>query len=220
MGGSNSLDNLIELEIHEHALAHYELYIKYGKIQDKIAWLALSGKTVEAELLRKKLALDSFRKWLQNPVNKKKWRDKISKTLTGRKLTVEHRKNISKSLTLSYKTGRKYHVKASLEFYRNNYYKNKFKMEEARRNSKKWRESVTNQTYRELKSKNTKGRNITWGNKIAEAKLDKKLYNSIEININGILFNSLSQASRYFKIPRWKIEKLTKKLGNSFTINI
>jgi hypothetical protein len=43
MNGSNDPENLIELSIQEHAEIHYQLYLKYGLEQDRIAWLGLSG---------------------------------------------------------------------------------------------------------------------------------------------------------------------------------
>ncbi len=53
MGGTNEISNLIELTIEEHAQAHKKLWEKYGYVQDKIAWLALSGQIgrEEARLL-------------------------------------------------------------------------------------------------------------------------------------------------------------------------
>ena len=42
-GGSNEKDNLVELTIEEHAEAHRLLYEQYGRWQDRVAWLSLSG---------------------------------------------------------------------------------------------------------------------------------------------------------------------------------
>jgi hypothetical protein len=42
-GGSNDKSNLIELTIEEHAEAHRVLYETYGRWQDRVAWLSLSG---------------------------------------------------------------------------------------------------------------------------------------------------------------------------------
>lgn len=42
-GGNDSPDNLVELSIEEHALAHRKLYEKYGRWQDRVAWLSLLG---------------------------------------------------------------------------------------------------------------------------------------------------------------------------------
>jgi len=42
-GGTNDPSNLIELTIEEHAEAHRLLYETYGRWQDRVAWLSLSG---------------------------------------------------------------------------------------------------------------------------------------------------------------------------------
>lgn len=42
-GGTNDDSNLIELTIEEHAEAHRILYETYGRWQDRVAWLSLSG---------------------------------------------------------------------------------------------------------------------------------------------------------------------------------
>ena len=68
MGGSDELSNLVELTVEEHADAHRLLYEQYGKLQDKIAWLMLSGKTDEAEELRIQLATDCVRAFVADPV--------------------------------------------------------------------------------------------------------------------------------------------------------
>ena len=48
-GGSNDPSNLIKLTIPEPAEAHRVLWETHGRIQDKVAWLMLSGKTNESE---------------------------------------------------------------------------------------------------------------------------------------------------------------------------
>ena len=49
MGGLDTPENLIELSIDEHAEAHRKLYERYGKWQDKVAWLSLSKQIDTAE---------------------------------------------------------------------------------------------------------------------------------------------------------------------------
>jgi hypothetical protein len=49
MGGSDDPSNLIELTVEEHANAHKELYEKYGRWQDHVAWKALSGQSTAVE---------------------------------------------------------------------------------------------------------------------------------------------------------------------------
>lgn len=51
-GGTNDPSNIIKLTIEEHAQAHKELYEKYGKWEDKCAWLALSKSITFAEATR------------------------------------------------------------------------------------------------------------------------------------------------------------------------
>lgn len=46
-GGSDDPSNLIKLTIEEHAEAHRLLWEKHGRLQDKMAWLGLSGLTDE-----------------------------------------------------------------------------------------------------------------------------------------------------------------------------
>src|ERR1019366_4601217 len=52
MGGSNDPSNLIELTIPQHAEAHKLLYVQYGKEEDRIAYLALSGQIGKEEVTR------------------------------------------------------------------------------------------------------------------------------------------------------------------------
>lgn len=107
MGGSDEPDNLIELTVEEHALAHKTLYETYGRIQDKIAWLMLSGRTTEGERLRKVLSKKGFHKFLNDPAKKMKWQLAISKTLTGRKHSKETVEKRTNSILIAYKEGRK-----------------------------------------------------------------------------------------------------------------
>lgn len=57
MGGTDDPSNLIELTVEEHAQAHLELYEKYGKREDYIAWKCLSGKIGKEELMFEKSRL-------------------------------------------------------------------------------------------------------------------------------------------------------------------
>ena len=52
MGGTDDPSNLVELTIEEHAAAHKKLYEQYGKEEDKIAYLALSGQASKPEVMR------------------------------------------------------------------------------------------------------------------------------------------------------------------------
>tara|TARA_R110000796_G_scaffold89024_3_gene192490 strand:- start:750 stop:1196 length:447 start_codon:yes stop_codon:yes gene_type:complete len=56
MGGTDDPSNLIELSIEEHAEAHKKLYEEYGKEEDEIAWLGLSGQIGKEEIIKKVLS--------------------------------------------------------------------------------------------------------------------------------------------------------------------
>lgn len=57
MGGGDESENLITLSIHDHALAHKELYELHGKHEDYIAWKALSGQFNNSDILLEKCKL-------------------------------------------------------------------------------------------------------------------------------------------------------------------
>jgi hypothetical protein len=86
-GGTNAPENLIELTVPEHAEAHRLLWEQHGKLQDKLAWLMLSGKTEEAEVCRIELC--------RTP----EARAKLSASLKGHIKSPEHCANLSKALT-------------------------------------------------------------------------------------------------------------------------
>lgn len=52
MGGTDDPSNLIEVTVEEHAELHKILWLENGKWQDKIAWLALSGRMGKEEIIR------------------------------------------------------------------------------------------------------------------------------------------------------------------------
>lgn len=57
MGGDDSKENLIELTIEEHALAHKKLYEACGKKEDYIAWKGLEGSIDIEELIQLQCSL-------------------------------------------------------------------------------------------------------------------------------------------------------------------
>lgn len=67
MGGSNDTTNIVELSIEEHAKAHKKLWIKYGKLEDYIAWKALSGSLGKDEFIKLRCSLGGK---IQGPKNK------------------------------------------------------------------------------------------------------------------------------------------------------
>ena len=50
-GGTDDESNLIELTIEQHAEAHRLLYEQYGRLEDKRAWLGLSGIMTKEEII-------------------------------------------------------------------------------------------------------------------------------------------------------------------------
>lgn len=52
MGGTDDSSNIIELTVEEHAEAHLKLFEEYGKEEDRIAWLTLSGQASKPEIMR------------------------------------------------------------------------------------------------------------------------------------------------------------------------
>lgn len=50
-GGSDDLENIVELTIEEHAKAHRKLFEQYGRIQDKVAYIGLLKLAPNAELM-------------------------------------------------------------------------------------------------------------------------------------------------------------------------
>ena len=101
MGGSNDLENLIELTVEEHAEAHKILYEKHGHWQDHIAWKALSGQINSDDIRREivkyvwtgKKHTETSRKKIKEARSKQIFTDetrkKMSKSLKGRKITWE-----------------------------------------------------------------------------------------------------------------------------------
>ena len=221
MGGSDEPENLIELTVEEHAEAHRQLFREYGKIQDKIAWKMLSGKTDESEALRKKFAKIKFQEFLNDPVKSKEWKDKISNSLKGRTNTKESNKKRTETLKKWHKQNKEFFLSTFTE-------ERKEKMKETipldamakgRKTSKKWKDAVTSEKFKKQHSEQMKGREITWGNEISAAKKGKPTKSTKAVTINGILYPSIAEASRKTGIKKHKIKTLMNKLGNVITIN-
>lgn len=92
MGGTDDPDNIIELTVEEHALAHLELYEKYGKKEDLCAYYMLSGKNKEPEFVQARASLGG----------KASYKKRISKGIDhlpffGSDLTDERKFEISSS---------------------------------------------------------------------------------------------------------------------------
>lgn len=65
-GGTNDESNIVFLTIEEHALAHKELFEKYGRWQDKIAWQMLSGMIGKEEAIHI-AQKNSDKSWIKTP---------------------------------------------------------------------------------------------------------------------------------------------------------
>lgn len=57
MGGTDDPSNIIELSIEDHAKAHKELYEKFGKQEDWLAWKCLEGSITKEELIFTKCSI-------------------------------------------------------------------------------------------------------------------------------------------------------------------
>ena len=55
-GGTDDPSNLVELTVEEHAEEHRKLYEKYGRLEDKLAWLGLEGRIGKEEIIRQLLS--------------------------------------------------------------------------------------------------------------------------------------------------------------------
>lgn len=124
MGGTDDPGNLMEVSVEEHAELHFDLYTKYGKWQDWVAFHCLSGQidneeaTLEAirfssrETCIKRNAennpmwnqeskdkmVKSRLEWIKNnPEKEVERKAKIKNANTGKVRNQEHRNNYSQS---------------------------------------------------------------------------------------------------------------------------
>lgn len=188
MGGSDDPENLIELTIVEHAKEHLKLWQKYGFIEDKIAWKCLSGRKLSEED-RINLSKSGFDKFLLDEVRVCEWKTKISNSLKGKIQSEESKLKKSKSLKLAYKEGRK-KVTTNPDIARHNYIKNNMsvKLSESRKKSKKWKNSVTSDEYKLKKT-------------LADPRSKK-------VSINGVIYNSIREASKKTNINYSKLRNI------------
>ena len=111
-GGTDDPSNIIELTVEEHALAHKELYEKYGKMEDYFAWQGLAGLIGKEEIIRatmleagkkgNKIHVDRYH---SDPVYASEIRKKQSKPKKFTKnyfkpKSDSHRENISKAASM------------------------------------------------------------------------------------------------------------------------
>ena len=75
----------VTLPFWAHTEVHKRLYEVYGRAEDKLAYLMMTGKKEEAEVVRVQLAKASFQRWLvEKPEEVKRWREKGRKTREGK----------------------------------------------------------------------------------------------------------------------------------------
>ena len=56
-GGTDDPSNIVVLTVEEHAQAHLELYSKYGRQEDKLAWLGLSQMISKQNIIQELASL-------------------------------------------------------------------------------------------------------------------------------------------------------------------
>lgn len=185
MGGSDDQSNIILLSVDEHAEAHRLLYEQHGKQEDFMAWKMLSGKTEEAEVARIELAKEGFQKFIKTD-SALDWKQNISDSLKGHIQSQESRDKKSVSLKKAYSEGRKTYKPIDPDTLRKNY--DGDALSEGRRNSMKWKESVTSDNY----------------------KLNKCLSDprSKEVVVNGVSYPSIRWAAKRIGIPYSRLRKL------------
>lgn len=84
MGGTDDESNLVELTIEQHAKAHKDLFLKYGKWQDDIAYRALIGQIGKENIITEVQRLAHLGK--KRP---KEWCDNIGISKRGTKQSPE-----------------------------------------------------------------------------------------------------------------------------------
>lgn len=122
-GGTDDPSNIVFLTVEQHARAHLELFEKYGKIEDRLAYEGLMGIVSKQEIVRQLCAVSKGAKWYFNPLNPEEKRmlhegDLIpdgwipgrgvntwSKKLRGAKRSVEAKSKTSETLRKRWEEG-------------------------------------------------------------------------------------------------------------------
>lgn len=177
MNGSNDKNNIIELTISEHAEAHRLLWIKFGKKADYMAWQMLSGRTISEET-RIEVAKEGFNNFLKDKERVEIWKQKIREARKKQIITPEHKNAISDGLKLAYKEGRiKYKpIFKTYEERLDHYNKVKERMAIGRKNSLKWKASVSSEAC-----------------KLKKISSDPRTQ---QVIINGVKYLSMNQAKK------------------------
>lgn len=85
MGGTDDPSNIVRLTIEEHALAHKELYRKYQKYEDFLAWKMLEGQMNNQEYLLERAKLGGMRSSSKGVSKSEDWKKKMSHIMKGKK---------------------------------------------------------------------------------------------------------------------------------------
>lgn len=194
MGGGDDPSNLEELTISEHANAHKILWEKYGKLEDYIAWKMLDGKNDEIEHERILLSKQKFQEFLKSEKSIL-WKTHISNSLKGKKQSAESRKKKSDSLKKAHKEGRHKNPFKNLpkEYFQELYNKTNAneRLSNGRKNSKKWKDSVTSDEY-----------------KLKKCLLDPR---SKQVEYNGKIYPSIRNAAKCLGISYSKMRTILTK---------
>lgn len=113
LGGDNSEENMVRVSVAEHAEIHRCLWIYGGRWQDELAWKGLAGLIGKDDIMK-----EIYYRAGSSPKSPypKSHGEKISKALSGKKLTKDHRQKLSEShkgLTSGFKGKR--HLDKSLQ---------------------------------------------------------------------------------------------------------
>jgi hypothetical protein len=105
LGGTDEPSNLIELTIEEHAEAHKKLFEEHGLLEDKLAWLGLSGILKRKDIIRE-MQLAPKTEEHKRKISESKTGvprpdmvgNTFAKALKGKKKTKEHQDKINEAL--------------------------------------------------------------------------------------------------------------------------
>lgn len=98
MGGTDNPDNLIRVNTKMHAFLHKQLWEEYGCIEDKMAWLGLSGQMPFREIDEhvERLRREKISKWHKGKIVSEITRQKISQNCIERYSTPEGKAHLVK----------------------------------------------------------------------------------------------------------------------------
>jgi hypothetical protein len=96
-GGTDDASNIVKLTVAEHAEAHRILFETYGREEDRIAWLGLSGIVQREEIvsLATKLGASNGGRGNKNIPKTEEHKEKVSKTIKEKYKHPEYRKKVS-----------------------------------------------------------------------------------------------------------------------------